>query len=537
MELSPEQIIALGKVAFALVIAGLLFYIAITHRVHVGNILKNLTKLTLKGLGGEVSLESSASDEKEDQENNDLDLQEESAELPKEETKASTTSKTPKTKEEWEFEMFDAAIMKEKERAERARDHLISISEDRESKDKYSILFLKWRIRFSKDLSSISLLEEYTNIDKYSKDTVEKAYNSLADVKAFLEDFDKSNEYLRSAISMTDDKKNICRYKCEISSNLHQNDNKEEAFIFLEELLEEFTDKNLQKNIYKEIARLHKLDKNIELSALATEKMIECGDEDSETYFSAGYAYADVDFHKLAFLHYKKALKLGSGAWTLNNMGVQYETLGMPIKSIESYKNSNEKDNTLAAANQAYRLIDAGFIDEAKEILNAAKDKEDVHANVHTALASIKKKEEAEEEKEVKIIEDAKKQRNFLRSFASRYFTKADTVKIGGKYKIYGKYEANVSITKNTVLITWQEPGYSKDYFYDRKIVGDIHNNASKITFFREGSFLQRKTTDDVEFEKDTEGYLYIENSDKIKIAKQNSYHKESYEISEIVKI
>ncbi|MFT5280891.1 MAG: Flp pilus assembly protein TadD [Flavobacteriaceae bacterium] len=525
MELSYDQIVALGIAISLIILTAVVSVVIFYNRKEIGPFFKNLKKLKYKEFSAEASDEKSK-----DNDSEDADLQEESAELPGKEKVEETERKDPETKKEWEFEMFDAILSKEVERAEKARDHLISITENREDKDRYSILFLRWNIRFSKDLSSIVLLEEYTNKDKYSNKTVESAYSSLADIKSFLEDFDSSISYLNDAISMTTERDRICGYKIEISSNLHQDNKKEEAFELLSQILGEFTEKDLQKKIYGEILRLHKEDDNSELSAFAAEKMIECGNEDSETYFSAARAYSEINLDKLALLHYKKAIKLGGAeGGTLNNIGVEYDSLGMPIKSIESYAKSFEKDNTLAAANRAYRLIDSGFINEAKDILNKAKEKEDVHPNVHTALASITKKEEAEEEKEKKVIEDAKQQKDFMRNYASKYFIKTDNLNLQGDYKIYGKYEAKVSINKGKVLITWKKPGFTEGYFYDQKIEGVLHNNASKINFFsgKIGG----------EFEKDTEGYLYIEDSNKIKIAKQNSYHKQNYEISEMVKI
>lgn len=522
MNLSPEQITALGKVAPWFIIAIAIAIVIVLNWKNVGFFFKKLKKVNYKGLNVE-----SGADETEEKEIEDL--QEEQAELPEEEGEEQNPRKEPETKKEWEFEMIYALISEELDNAEKARDHLISISENREEEDKYNILFLEWKTRITKDLGCISSIEKYTNSDEYPNQTIVQAYAALADIKTFLEDFEKSNEYLDKAISLSEDNKVISKYEIEKAANLHRDGRKQDAFEMLEGLLVRYPQKELQKNIYEEIAHLYKSDEDQELAALATEKMIECGKEDSEAYFSAAYAYSDVKLEKLSLLHYKKALKLGKSPWALNNIGVQYDNLGMPIKSMEAYDKSIEKDNTLAAANRAYRLMDAGFIKEAKELLNQAKDKEDVHPNVHTALASIAKKEEAEEEKEKKIVEDAKQQKDFMRDYASKYFTKAEPKKAQGDFKIYGKYEAKVSVNKGKILITWEKPGFTEGFFYDQKIEGTLHNNACKVIFYDskvEGGF-----------EKDTEGYLYIESEAVIKIAKQNSYNKQNYEISEIVKV
>ena len=79
---------------------------------------------------------------------------------------------------------------------------------------------------------------------------------------------------------------------------------------------------------------------------------------------------------------------------------------------IKKYNEASEKEETLSVANKAYRLIDVGFIDEAKKILKEAQQKEDVHPNVNEALVSISKKEEGEGVIEENLIKEASVQRD-----------------------------------------------------------------------------------------------------------------------------
>ena len=59
----------------------------------------------------------------------------------------------------------------------------------------------------------------------------------------------------------------------------------------------------------------------------------------------------------------------------LNNLGVQYETLKMPGKCVESYYKSADHKETLAMANLAQKYLDQGFVNNAKELIDKANER------------------------------------------------------------------------------------------------------------------------------------------------------------------
>ncbi len=496
-------------------------------REEIKNLLAKAFKVSLNTPGGGFSVES----EKKEKTTEEIILESKEEQTDSmEEGKDLKEKRTPVTKKDWEFEMFFGFIEENNNKVEKAKDKLLELSESEEEKEKYLIMFWEQKLRFASDSSGLTELEKYFDSTKFSQKTIENAHVAMARIRSFLNEYKESIKLFEKALSISNDDKNSCIYICNIALNLYKNEEKKLAFDTLEKALVDYKEDELQVIIYSQIADLYEKDEEPELRAFAIEKQIELGDENKERYFDAGYSYSANNLEKLALLHYQKALKLGSGAGTLNNLGVQYEVLKMPIKSINKYNEASKKEETLSVANKAYRLIEVGFIDEAKSILKEAQQKENPHQNVSEALASISKSEENEGKIEENVIKEACTQRAFFQKYAKNYFTKSEcNIKKTG-YKIQGKYSLNISIENGKIIGMWEEPGYSKDIYYKHKFEGELHNNASKIKFFSEDirwSILNKE----IEFKEKTDGYLYIDINGSIGLLQRSEYNKQNLKI------
>ncbi len=133
-------------------------------------------------------------------------------------------------------------------------------------------------------------------------------------------------------------------------------------------------------------------------------------------YFSGGYS------QKLALFHYKKLLAIRRNAVALNNLGVCYRDLKLKCKSVSSYRQSAEANETLAMANLAETYLGAGFLAEAKEwttkALQLSAKGVEVHTNVGTASRKLKDLKEEEEKAEKKLLSDAKREWTFRLEYA-----------------------------------------------------------------------------------------------------------------------
>lgn len=164
------------------------------------------------------------------------------------------------------------------------------------------------------------------------------------------------------------------------------------------------------------------------------ERLIEIHPGDIDARFSLAYKYSEAGQDNLAAFHYSRIplTERKAGAW--NNLGVSFERLGLPIKSVVAYKKSEELGETLAMSNLAIKLRDAGFATEAHKTLEAAIKLAGHHENVETTLTSIKNAQDAEDKKEAAIYEKAKPISDFYRQYGHS-LVRVMEVNIVGKWQ------------------------------------------------------------------------------------------------------
>src|SRR5262249_46045111 len=119
-----------------------------------------------------------------------------------------------------------------------------------------------------------------------------------------------------------------------------------------------------------------------------------------DTRFQLAYLYADIGNNTLALFHYTKLSETDPRPHVLNNLGVTRGALGLKARAIDAYTRSSAQGHTLAMANRAQLLLDAGFLDEAFKIVREAEQLEGVHENVASVRAAIESTREDESEKE-----------------------------------------------------------------------------------------------------------------------------------------
>jgi tetratricopeptide (TPR) repeat protein len=193
-------------------------------------------------------------------------------------------------------------------------------------------------------------------------------------------------------------------------------------------------------------------------AAIALQKAIEYKPNDTQLRFDAARSFGDSNFNALALMNYQTLLRFEpDNAGALNNIGIVYGAMKMPARQSDSYKKAFEKGLTIAAANLAYEYMNAGFMDEATEILNKAKEKEDVHPNVGNALAAAANKKQEESTMEQEALEAAREQRQFVLSFAQAYFSEPSTnPQYEGSWHFPDGVEAAIRRKDSELEITWE---------------------------------------------------------------------------------
>jgi tetratricopeptide (TPR) repeat protein len=177
------------------------------------------------------------------------------------------------------------------------------------------------------------------------------------------------------------------------------------------------------EHVLKAELKLAEARKEDELALAAMEYLLELNPADNETRFSVAYKYSNVDQQELALLHYLRIPTQERDARSWNNLGVCLDSFDMPIKSVDAYRESDTKGETLAISNLAIKFLNAGFSNEAKVLLERGLQIPDHHKNIDTNLGRLKDAAEKESDLESAALEKAKPisefYRNFGRSIAS----------------------------------------------------------------------------------------------------------------------
>src|SRR5262249_53726811 len=147
------------------------------------------------------------------------------------------------------------------------------------------------------------------------------------------------------------------------------------------------------------------------------ERIIDLDPDDDTTRFSLAYRYSQKQSHDLSLFHYMKIpeSQRGGGAW--NNVGVEYDRLGLRAKSIDAYRAAEGMAETLAMSNLAQRFMSGGFLSEAEKICTDALKIENFHENVANTMGEVKAVPAAEDEKQAELLEKAQIKSEFYRQF------------------------------------------------------------------------------------------------------------------------
>ena len=284
---------------------------------------------------------------------------------------------------------------------------------------------------------------------------------------------------------------------------LLKNDKKNEAFDLLMQEIAQTSDENALSELYEGLANIYEMAEDPEMKAIALEKLIEIQPNNTQLRFKAAYSYGQEDFDNLALLHYKTMISFKpEDPFALNNIAVAYSRLDMPIFAAKFYKKAIKQKETLAAANLAYKYMNAGFDEEAAEILAEARKSDKIDPKVGEAISDVEKKRQNESKSEEKAIKKAKEQQKFMLKFAEAYFVKiSDSSEIAGAWKSTEGNEIEIKQVKESIEGTWRKS--NTDY----KFKGNIVNRGAKITTYKEQYVWSSK---ELEFVREGKGYIYI---------------------------
>ena len=154
----------------------------------------------------------------------------------------------------------------------------------------------------------------------------------------------------------------------------------------------------------------------LELEVL--ERIVQLEPDDWNARFNLAYKYSTMQMNDMSLYHYCQIPFSQRSAIAWNNLGVAFQQTSLSAKSIEAYKTSAEKGETLAMSNLAYKFMQAGFLKEADEELQRALQIKDFHRNIGEAVSSLKDIPENEDTKLKEAIKKIEPKRQFFNSLA-----------------------------------------------------------------------------------------------------------------------
>lgn len=152
-----------------------------------------------------------------------------------------------------------------------------------------------------------------------------------------------------------------------------------------------------------------------ETQIAAMERLLELTPDDHERRFKLAYRYSQTERPELSTYHYLRIPVANRGGTEWDNLGVAFDGLSMPIRSVAAYRESRALGETLAMSNLSGKFLEAGFIDEAKALLVSAIEFTDHHRNVDKNMVRVKDAVDEENKKEEAAIKKAKPLSDFYR--------------------------------------------------------------------------------------------------------------------------
>jgi tetratricopeptide (TPR) repeat protein len=327
-------------------------------------------------------------------------------------------------------------------------------------------------------------------------------------------------EYFRQAIDASQDAEDKAKTAELRATALSEIEKTDQAAEELQELIRNEPNPLAQITLWSSLVDTFRRAGKTELRATAAHRLATLVGNDSERWFTAAYAYGecDADFVPLSIHCYFQALRFNSSyAAALNNLGVKYAELGLPVLATRRYREAFNQGNTLAAGNLASKYLRAGFEAEAETLIEEAQKRENVATKVAEVAAEISSAQSSEQEKLDQIRGNAGVVAEAVTAFANlRLEQSPQNV---GHHWIAGGEPVEVTVDRDEIQATWKVGTYRGA----RRFIGTLEGAAAVGRFEKQGPSYGP------EWEADATGYLLFSSPTEVQVVR---LRKESAELS-----
>lgn len=238
--------------------------------------------------------------------------------------------------------------------------------------------------------------------------------------------YDKAAEHFMKAAMYSKEESEKTTFLCRSSKALLQAKKYPKAEDRLLARLYEINEESVEEkhNILKVLAAIALERKDVEKYFSLAEKALDINPSDNELRFELARTYYSNSKHSMSLYHYKILCDNSPTTSNWNNLGVAYAELTLVGKAVSAYKRSEELGGTTAVGNLAHKLIDAGFLEEARKKLEDILKREEYDTNVPSALSTLENVDKTEEDKEDEILSSIDRERGFRVDYAAAYTSK-----------------------------------------------------------------------------------------------------------------
>lgn len=303
----------------------------------------------------------------------------------------------------------------------------------------------------------------------------------------------KQLEVALSTAEDESDRATIVRFLVQV---LAKNSKNEEALQIIRTILPSITDPNSRALLCNEGAKVYQQstppdhNKAFALHELA----LSYTPSDQDLRFNLAYYYDKQNEPSLSLLHYQELIaKDPDHAIATNNAGWEAKRIGLHIASVNYYRQSESLGETLAMANLAFLLIDAGFTKEAQEILDRARAKENPDRRVSRGLGEIANRQDEEDAKLREALEQCRKARKWRRLQGEALLTTlSDPSVMTGTY-IDGSYSCIIQVNEKEIMEGTLQGVYGSKLTLKGRVTGAViefswHQDSSLPSFIGSSS-------------------------------------------------
>lgn len=497
--MDTDMVKAVGDL-WPLAFVAFLFLFALLFRKQVGGLLERLTKFQVRK--GQTEISASYDAKKIESEERPQVSGVVSDVKPTKEPIEQFPEAQPASSEDWILEMVRAYILRDQKRGEEAFDRAQQAETNAVQKLKNNALRLRLRYEHG-DASALPQLQDMANQEGVNQSLLHIVHRSIGYCYQSASSFVQAIEAFENAAQLSETEVERANDIIAIAECLHKMNKEPAALKRLMHEIGSLTHADALSILYNGLASFYEKAENREFRAIALEKALEIQPNNPDLHFGAAYSYAEKEFRSLSLFHYRTLLHFKPDyAAALNNIGVLYKSLEMPVKSVNTFKEAIKLDHTLAMANIAYGYLDAGFEEEALQILDRAKQQKEPHPNVGRAISAISDRKETELKKEETELNVAGEQQRYILDFADAYFSeKPDCPSFSGLWRTSDGIEIDIAHGITDIEGYWTV-GKTK-----YKIIGTVINRGAIVSIYQEEYVW---SSSKLEFVLNRKGYAYL---------------------------